>query len=185
MVCLEGVIFHRSFQKPSLLKSYDFFILKRLKRGARAGACVLFLSALGSTSSTRGPTERKDNEQDHAWLLAITVRISLLPVTVRRFASSLLQLAGQLQVDMYKMPFHPASIPCCLKSGGTGPNLMLVWMKIPALSVVEISVTRLHSTSPPRLERERKRAAYLYLISFLALASPSQHHLSDSVPVGV
>ena len=145
--------------------------------------CVLFLSALGSTSSTRGPTERKDNEQDQAWLLAITVRISLLPVTVRRFASSLLQLAGQLQVDMYKMPFYPASIPCCLKSGGTGPNLLLVWMKIPALSVVEISVTRLHSTSPPRLERERKRAAYL--ISFLALASPSQHHLSDSIPVGV
>ena len=63
-----------------------------------------------------------------------------------------------------------------VEAQGPGLNfLMLVWMKFPALLVVEISVTRLHSTSPPRLERERKRAGSvpnLFLSPRLAESAP-------------
>ena len=78
---------------------------------------------------------------------------------------------------------HLQDAPLPVLSQNLGHRAQLdavVWMKIPALSVVEISVTRLHSTSSPRARaraKERKRAAYL--ISFLPLA-PSPRRVSTT-----
>ena len=72
------------------------------------------------------------------------------------------------------MPFYPV----LSKTGDTGLNLMLVWIKnpCPVVSVVEISVTRLHSTmhflASPRARAKAGSVPNLFLSLRLAESAP-------------